>query len=519
MFVRKKQNKGGSITVQVVQKMHNGNKIIKTFGHSTDIPAIDKLVSQAHQFISEQTGLNNSLFPEPEDEMIMFFASNLSNSQIHVIGPELIFGTLYDHIGYNKIDSEMFRHLVLTRLANPGSKLKTIDYLSRYQGVHFSIDKIYRFLDNLCYRHNKKIDKDNDQPDIKEQVERITFEYTKSVLGGKIDVVFYDMTTLYFETEEEDDLRKTGFSKDGKHQNPQIFLGLLVGMGGNAIGYEIFEGNIFEGNTFIPLLKRMEQRFDLNRPTVIADAGLLSRKNIQALEEDGYEYILGARPKNESDQIKQQILDLELEDNQIAVIQRNQTTRLIISKTEKRAKKDFQNRKRGLERLTKRVNSGKLTKSSINNKGYNKYLKLEGEISITIDLQKFENDQVWDGIKGYVTNTQLDADVVIANYKNLWHIERAFRMSKTDLRVRPIYHRLLNRIEAHITICFTAYTIMIEMERRLKACNSKMSINRAGELSMNMYQLVFQLPKSKKINTQLLKMDPEQQELIKIIQM
>lgn len=290
-------------------------------------------------------------------------------------------------------------------------------------------------------------------------------------------------------------------------------------MGGNVIGYEIFEGNIFEGNTFIPLLKRMEQRFDLNRPTVIADAGLLSRKNIQALEEDGYEYILGARPKNESDQIKQQILDLELEDNQIAVIQRNQTTRLIISKTEKRAKKDFQNRKRGLERLTKRVNSGKLTKSSINNKGYNKYLKLEGEISITIDLQKFENDQVWDGIKGYVTNTQLDADVVIANYKNLWYIERAFRTSKTDLRVRPIYHRLFNRIEAHITICFTAYTIMIEMERRLKACNSKMSINRAGELSMNMYQLVFQLPKSKNINTQLLKMDPEQQELIKIIQM
>ncbi len=143
----------------------------------------------------------------------------------------MIFGRLYDYIGYHTIDSDLFRHLVLSRLANPGSKLKTIDYLARYQGVNLSIDKIYRFLDNLCYRKDKrKADKSTHQPDIKSQVEQITFEHTKSVLGGKVDVVFYDMTTLYFETEDEDDLRKTGFSKDGKHQNPQIFLGLLVGM-------------------------------------------------------------------------------------------------------------------------------------------------------------------------------------------------------------------------------------------------------------------------------------------------
>jgi hypothetical protein len=153
----------------------------------------------------------------------------------------------------------------------------------------------------------------------------------------------------------------------------------------------------------------------------------------------------------------------------------------------------------------------------INNKGYNKYLKLEGEINITIDLEKFNKDQAWDGIKGYLTNTHLNSEEVIANYRNLWYIERAFRMSKTDLRGRPIYHRLINRIEAHICICFTAYTIMLEMERRLKAGDSKISIKRAGELAMNMYQLVFQLPKSKTIKTQLLKMDIEQFEVLKII--
>lgn len=518
MFVRKKHNKGGSTSILVVDKSHNSYKILKNFGCSSNVIELKKLVARAEDFILEKTGLNNSLFPEKEDEAILEFTSTISNSQIQVIGPELIFGRLYDYIGYNAIDSDLFRHLVLSRLASPGSKLKTIDYLSRYQGVNLSIDKIYRFLDNLCYRKDKKQeDKIKDQADIKSQVEQITFEHTKSVLGGRVDVVFYDMTTLYFETEDEDDLRKTGFSKDGKHQNPQIFLGLLVGMEGNAIGYEIFEGNIFEGNTFIPLLKRIGKRFNLDHPIVIADSGLLSKKNIQGLEEEGYEYILGARPKNESDKIKQQILNLELKYNQIAVLQRNERTRLIISKTENRAKKDYHNRKRGLARLTKRVNSGKLTKSSINNKGYNKYLKLEGEVIISIDEDKFQKDQVWDGIKGYVTNTKLNANEVIANYRNLWYIERAFRMSKTDLRVRPIYHRLYNRIEAHITICFTAYTIMLEMERRLKAANSRISINRASEISLNMYQIVFQLPKSKTFRKQLLKMDPEQEELLKII--
>jgi transposase len=446
------------------------------------------------------------------------FISTISNSHIQVIGPELIFGTLYDYIGYDIINNNLFKHLVVTRLFNPGSKLKTCDYLYRYQGISYNISKIYRFLDNLCIR-KKETDKDgqNQKADIKQQVEQISFQHTKFVLGGKTEVVFYDMTTLYFEASDEDDLRKTGFSKDGKHQCPQIYLGLLVGHGGNPIGYEVFEGNIFEGNTFIPVLQRMETRFKLGKPIVIADSGLLSKKNISALEEDGYEYILGARPKNETDSIKRKILALSMKDGDVSVIVKTGTTRLIISKTNKRASRDAHNRKRGLERLTKRLNSGKLTKSNINNKGYNKYLKMEGEISISIDLEKYTADFLWDGIKGYVTNTSLTPEMVIDNYKNLWLIERAFRMNKTDLRVRPIYHRLYNRIEAHICICFTAYSIMLELERLLIANKSTISLKRAQEITHNMYQMVYQLPNSKDTKIQILQMDQEQQELYNII--
>lgn len=155
---------------------------------------------------------------------------------------------------------------------------------------------------------------------LKRQVEQIAFDYTKSVLAGKISVVFYDMTTLYFESSDEDDLRISGFSKDGKAQNPQILLGLLVASNGYPIGYEIFEGNKYEGHTLIPVLEHFQQRFNLSRPIVIADAGLLSTPNIKYLRSKQYEFILGARLKNESDEIKGQILSQPLADGEFTVI-------------------------------------------------------------------------------------------------------------------------------------------------------------------------------------------------------
>ena len=514
MFVRRKRNRTGTISVQVIDKSHGRYRVIKSFGTGNSEVEVLRLEENARQYVRQQTGMNRSLFADEDELKLEDFLSSISNAHVQVIGPEVIFGTLYDRIGYRDIDNELFRHLVITRLFNPGSKLKTIDYLFRYQNLTYDISRIYRFLDNLCFRKNSSTE---GKTDIKRQVEDISYAHTLRVLGGRIDVVFYDMTTLYFESSDEDDLRKTGFSKDGKHQCPQIYLGLLVGHGGNPIGYELFEGNIFEGHTFIPVLQHMEERFKLGKPVVIADSGLLSKKNIEALDQNGYQYILGARPKNEGETIKEKILALNLRDGDVRIIKKTGTSRLIVSKTEKRAAKDAFNRKRGLERLTKRLNSGKLTKSNINNKGYNKYLKMEGEVKISIDLDKFNADAAWDGIKGYQTNTSIPAKEVIANYRNLWYIERAFRMNKTDLRVRPIYHRLYNRIEAHICICFTAYSIMLELERLLKANGSAISLKRAQEITHNMYQLTYQLPHSKDTKHLILKMDKEQQELHDIV--
>jgi len=503
MFLRNLKNRSGSLSVQIILKSRGKYKVVKTIGSGRTEQELSQLTlvgKQEIERLSKQTGL----FVWENDLQIEQIFSNLSNASIRIIGPEIIFGSIYDKIGFGSIKEDLFRHLVIARIAYPLSKLKTVDYLYRYQGINLDIDALYRFLDKL----NKEL---------KDQVEQISYAHTLKVLNGKISVVFYDMTTLYFEAEDEDDLRKTGFSKDVKHSNPQIFLGLLVGNGGYAIGYDIYQGNIFEGHTLIPFLEKISAKFKLDKPIVVADAGLLSTENIKALEVKEYEYILGARIKNEPDKIRKQIFDNEFSNGQTICINKSATTRLIVSFSEKRAAKDQHNRNRGLQRLEKQINAGKLTKSNINNRGYNKYLKMEGEISIQIDYEKFNTDAIWDGLKGYITNTKLTNDQVIDNYKSLWNIERAFRMSKTDLRIRPIYHRLKSRIEAHICISFTAYCIYKELERLLKQAKSKLSTKRSVELTHNMYQITYTLPESKHTKSNLLKMDDEQAELFQII--
>jgi transposase len=144
--------------------------------------------------------------------------------------------------------------------------------------------KIYRYLDRL-HKHEK------------EAIQGISYQHTQKILGGEIKIVFYDVTTIYFEAEREDDLRKNGFSKDGKHQNPQIVLGLLVSDGGYPLAYDIFEGNKYEGETMLPIIDSFKERYGFEQLTIVADAGLINHQNIEELSQRSYPYILGARIK------------------------------------------------------------------------------------------------------------------------------------------------------------------------------------------------------------------------------
>lgn len=506
MFIRKKRNASGSVSVQIIEKIGRNNKVVRTIGSSKDEDEIELLYQEGLKLIPQLTKqplLN--LFPNDNSENIIdTFVKNLSTNSIVCIGPELIIARLFDYIGFSKIiDDELLKHLVVTRLINPGSKLKVIDYLKRYRNIDIDIMKIYRFMDKFHLKY-------------KETIEQVAFNHTKKILG-EITVLFYDVTTLYFESEDEDDLRKIGFSKDGQFQSPQIMLGLLVGERGYPIGYDIYEGNSYEGNTFIPILQKFEKKFNLQKPIVIADSGLLSKTNIEQLKTYNYKYILGARIKNENHITKSKILSLKLDvNNGVATVTKGDDT-LVLSYTDKRAKKDKYNREKGLARLEKRVKSGKLTKDQINSRGYNKYLHLKNEIEVVIDYGKFNEDALWDGLKGYITNTTLTTSEVIENYSNLWQIERAFRISKTDLKIRPIHHYLKHRIEAHISISFIAYTVYKELERIIKLHDKNLSVQIALEEIKTIYGLEYTNPITHKKKFEVLQLNEMQLKIQNII--
>ena len=499
MFVRKKPNKSGVISVQIIDKSSGKYVVLRTVGSSIDKIAIETLVRKAKLEILGIRGQSLLPFSESlENDYIDTLINNIES--FHLIGPELLLGKIFDEIGFDAIPDILFRHLVIARLVYPVSKLKTADYLFKYKGVETSVYSIYRYLDKL---HKSQI----------EQVQKISLTHTLKLFDNKIAIVFYDVTTLYFEASDEDDLRKMGFSKDGKHQQPQIVLGLLVSEGGYPIDYDIFEGSKYEGDTMLPIIEHFVTKHTPEQLVVVADAGLLSNKNVTALKAKGYQYILGARIKNETTTTKEKILSQVLKDNESTIIEKEDGSRLILSYKGNRAKKDAHNRKKGYEKLKEKVKSGKLSKNSINNKGYNKYLKLDGKVNITVDEEKYKDDAKWDGLKGYITNTKLSKVEVIEKYGQLWQIEKAFRISKSDLQIRPIFHYLKKRIEAHICISFAACKVYKELERQLKELKSTHSPEGVIDILKTIYMVSLQTPYSTDLHKRLILKTKEQIDL------
>lgn len=500
--VRKKKNQSGSISVQIVDRTNRGYKVVETLGCSDDETEIDKLHQKAILRIND---LSQNLFSKSLDEtseklLLKKLLSKLTTQDFIPIGDELIFGKIFNNIGCNNLFNNvksirkqedknfLFKSLVISRLLYPGSKLELINYLSYFKNIDITSDKIYRFLDSLY------------QDEIKSRIETCVFEHTKRVMNGEIIVTFYDVTTLYFESESEDDLRRVGFSKEGKIARPQIQLGLFTTLEGYPLSFEVYEGNKYEGHTLIDVLKKFQDRFQLDKkPIVVADRGMLNNDNIAYLENNNYKYILAYKIKNISNDLKEEIKNLTFIDDNVThniefkkvisfadendkkqTIHVNQ--RLVLSYSTQRAKKDRYNRNKAVQRLENKIKSSKtITKKDLKLSYYAKYIDLDdnnSKITFNINNQKIIEDEKLDGIKGFVTNDfTLTANEIIEHYNNQYEVERAFRISKTDLKIRPIYHRLETRIKAHILISFVSYAIYKEFERKLKINDVKFNFS------------------------------------------
>ncbi len=338
MFIRKLKSPNGKLYVQVVDKSSGSYSVLKSFGGTTDPFRLESLFAKAQQWIDKQLGIQEFDFSNSDAALELFSESITSMKRI---GYDLLLGRIFNEIGFNKIKDEYFKELVLARVAFPKGKLKTTEYLYRYKQIDWDEDQLYRYLDKLYNTH-------------KDLIQQISYDHTKKILNDKISVVFYVVTTLYFEIDQEDDLRKTDFSKEGKHQNPQIVLGLLVIKNGYPLAYEIFEGNKFEGHTMLPVIEAFKTKYKFNQLIIIADSGLLSNSNIEELQNKDYEFILGARIKNESKGIKAKILSLTLKNGESALIEKDEL-KLIVTYSDDRAKKDRYNQEKGLRKLEKQI--------------------------------------------------------------------------------------------------------------------------------------------------------------------
>jgi transposase len=496
MFVRKKKNRSGSTSVAVVDKSNGCFREVKIMGTSSDEKAITKLCQAGRKWIESQKGVDIFVQYEQhleEKQVTEYLLNNIENILLN--GPQMILNRVFKLIGFDAINDDILKHLVTARLCQPSSKAGTVDYLKSYFDEDTELNKIYRYLDRL---HNTQQD----------TIQRLSVEHTRKMLGGEIGLVFYDVTTLYFETDYEDGFRERGFSKDGKHAQPQVVLGLLVSRDGYPLAYSLFKGSQYEGHTMIPVVETFVKRFDLEDFIVVADSGLINKANIEQLDSSGYQYIIGARIKSETNEIKKWIQSQEKTDG--CFFERDKgKTRLVVGYSQNRAKKDKHNRDKGVRRLKNAYSCGKLTKSNINKRGYNKFLEMSGDLAVKISQEKIHDDEKWDGLKGYLTNTNLAAKEVCFQYNGLWVIERAFRITKGTLDMRPMFHFTPKRIEAHVCLCFVAYKVYKELERILKANGIGLSVDKVLNIAKTITTLKIKLPVSGETMTKTMLITPK----------
>ena len=242
-----------------------------------------------------------------------------------------------------------------------------------------------------------------------------------------------------------------------------------------------------------------------------------------------YKYILGARIRNEAKEVREWVLSLEKVEGTCYEYEREQIVpdpdskepgatlkikeRLIVTYSKDRAKKDAENRKRGIERLKRDFGSGIVKKENINKRGYNKFLEITNDVGIVINEEKIAEDEKWDGWKGYVTNTVIVAKEVVSQYHGLWVVERAFRVTKGNLEARPVFHFTSRRIEAHICICFIAYKVYKELERILKLMKFPLSVDKALEIAKTIPTITMRLPYNQQKLTKTLFLTEEQQSI------
>jgi len=505
MFVRTKYQSNGKVSIQIVENVRESGKVRqKTLRQiATVLPEeVERFRELAEHIKAEmEVSRQASLFPAPtlaemviagrrssekDDSALPVNLRKLREESRIVTGIHEIYGSLYDEAGFSRVFKNcpvsrgIMKDMVMARLAKPCSKRSSTEMLERDFGVRTDLAKVYRMMDCL---NEKRI----------QRLQDIAWQHSRSLLTEEINLLFYDCTTLYFESFTEDELRSFGYSKDHKFNQGQVLLALMVTRDGMPVGYDVFPGNMYEGDTFRFAIEKIKERYRVKRAIVVADSGLLSKPNIEHLEKEGYEFILGARLRSLSDKWQDRILDnrdyvrLKKKDEIVRITDYDYTEnrRLIVSHNSARAEKDRRDRMNSIEKLRQKLEKSKRPESLISNYGYKKYLTVDGNVQVRVNEEKLAKEALWDGLHGVFTNIpskNMPAEEVLSHYHGLWQVEESFRITKHDLRVRPVFHWSAKRIRAHIAICFVAFALIRFLQHRLLWHGKEMfSAERIGE--------------------------------------
>ena len=477
--------------VQIVESVREGSKVKQVVVRHVGVALNDnelRRMKDLAEYIKAQIKFEHtpSLF-SPEEiakEAIAARKRNDDEKELRVdlkkleeeqrinIGFQEIYGKIYDELFGKVLTSrhgesadEILKNIVIARTANPQSKRASARLLEEDFGIRINLDKVYRMMDKL-------------DDNTAQSIQKKAYQTALTLFDNKIDVIFFDATTLYFESFIEDELKQNGFSKDHKFNQSQVVLSLMVTKEGLPLGYDVFPGSTYEGTTLITALEKIKKQYKIDKVVFVADAGMLQEKNLALLEENGYEYIISARLKNLSKPWKKEVLSQTFEEEKIKALSFNEQRRLILYHSNERAKKANKDREKAVKKLLKKLNKNKNPLSLISNYGYKKYIKTKGKTEVEIDEKKLQEEEKWDGLCGIFTNSkEIHKKDIIKHYKGLWQVEESFRITKHDLKIRPIYHWSPDRIKAHIAITFMAFCCIRLLEYRIKTQSVKLSPN------------------------------------------
>jgi len=431
-FIRKVKTASGATAVQIAYKQKGKIVKIQHIGSAHNDEELKNLLALAHQRLQDQ---QLELFPEMPSSLRIRIKKSFSGLLWSILQEE------YRKLGFSRLNDKIFEALCIVRIVEPTSKLDSLRVLADLGVDPIDRNKLYRCLVKASEQEYRKI------------ISQACFEHVQRT---DLTLVLYDVTTLYFEVQKEDDFRKPGMSKE-RRLEPQIILGLLVDRNGFPLELHSFEGNKAETQTLLPVLEAFQSQHALKKITLVADAAMLSAANLEALTKAGYTYIVGSRLQKVPYDIAEFQKSGELSDQQVITMHQD-GYRVIYQYRAKRAALDLRNLEKQVAKANKAIR-GQTPSNRI------KFLSVKAS-SKQLNQKLIAKTKALAGIKGYVTNLDIPDIEVIAYYHQLFQVEAAFRMAKSDLGARPIYHQNRNAIEAHLTLVLAALAISKNIERQ-----------------------------------------------------